>query len=139
MLRLKPKQKGVNVIIDHIRNIDEFKKLLDTRPMHTDLFSFKHIVNNPNLFCFYGEHDGLLKGFIFITQDNEGQLYLSGVSVPKNLPDNRNAIIKVCEAFKQDIYADTDLKHAVYMLKLAGFKHLESNIYIRAYKNGKIK
>lgn len=119
------------MIIDKVRDVDELKKLFELRPMQTDLFSFEHILNNPNLFCFYGENDGRLKGFIFITSDKDGKLYLSGVSVPKNLPDNRDAIIKVCEALNQDIYADTDLKHAVYMLKLAGFEHYEGNIYVK--------
>lgn len=119
------------MIIDKVRDVEELRALYEARPMQTDLFSFEHILNNPNLFCFYGEVDGLLKGFIFITQDADGKLYLSGVSVPKNLPDNRDAIIKVCEAFQQDMYADTDLKHAVFMLKLAGFKHYEGNICVR--------
>ena len=122
------------MIIDKVRDVEELKALYDSRPMQTDLFPFEHIINNHNLFCFYGENDELLKGFIFITQDKEGKLYLSGVSVPKNLPDNRDAIIKVCEAFNQDIYADTDLKHAVFMLKLAGFKQYEENIYVRRRK-----
>lgn len=127
------------MIIDKVRDVEKLKALFESRPMQTDLFTFEHILNNPNLFCFYGEHDGLLKGFIFITQDADEKLYLSGVSVPKNLPDNRDAIIKVCEAFNQDIYADTDLKHAVYMLILAGFKHYEGNIYIRRRTNGEIE
>lgn len=95
-------------------------------------------MNNPHLYCFYGETDQKLKGFIFLTADKEGRLYLSGVSVRKNLPDNRDAIIKVCEAYKQDIFADTDLRHAVFMLKLAGFEQFEGNIYIRKFgKYGK--
>lgn len=122
------------MIIDHIRNLEEFKNLFVHRPMQTDLFSLEHIIKNPHLYCFYGEKDGLLKGFIFLTQDSDKNLYLSGVSVPKNLPDNKDAIIKVCEAYKQDIYSDTDLKHAVYMLKLAGFKHYKGNIYVREYR-----
>lgn len=129
------------MIIDHIRNYAEFKKLFLSRPMQTNLYSFKHIIKNPHLYCFYGENDDLLKGFIFITSDKEGHLFLSGVSVPKNLPDNKNAIITICEAYKQDIYSDTDLKHAAYMLKIAGFKHYKDTIYVRKYrgKNGKIK
>ncbi len=125
------------MIIDHIRDIEEFRCLFWERPMQTDMFTFEHIVNNPHLYCFYGEKDGKLKGFIFITVDKSGHLFLNGVSVPKNLPDNRDAIIKVCEAYKQDIYADTDLKHAVFMLKLAGFRHYEGNIYVRRQNNGK--
>lgn len=126
------------MIIDHIRNLDEFRSLFLDRPMQTEMFTFEHIVNNPHLYCFYGEKDKKLKGFIFITVDKSGHFFLSGVSVPKNLPDNRDAIIKVCDAYKQDIYADTDLKHAVFMLKLAGFKHYEGNIYVRKFKdNGK--
>ncbi len=125
------------MIIDHIRDIEEFRCLFLERPMQTDMFTFEHIVNNPHLYCFYGEKDGKLKGFIFITVDKSGHLFLNGVSVPKNLPDNKDAIIKVCEAYKQDIYADTDLKHAVFMLKLAGFRHYEGNIYVRRQNNGK--
>lgn len=124
------------MIIDHCRDKDELERLFIDRPMQTDMFSFDYIINNPNLFCFYGEQDKKLKGFIFISKDYEGKLYLSGVSVRKNMADNKNAIIKVCEAYKQDIYADTDLKHAVYMLKQAGFKHLKDTIYIWRYQNG---
>ena len=124
------------MIIDRIRDIEEFTQFFNERPLGTDMFSFEHIINNPHLFCFYGESDRKLKGYIFITQDAQKRLFLSGAAVKKNLPDNRDAIIKVCEAFKQDIYSDTDFKHAAYMLRLAGFKHLGGTIYIRKFNNG---
>lgn len=123
------------MIIDHIRDLEEFKKLYESRPMNDGQYSFKHIINNPNLFCFYGEKDAELKGFIFITQDDKKRLFLSGASVRKNMPDNIDAIITICNAFNKEIYSDTDKKEAQYVLLKAGFIKIENNFYVR-YKNG---
>lgn len=125
------------MIIDRIRDFKEFKNLYESRPMQTDLFTLDHIINNPHLYCFYGESDSKLKGFIFITRDKKGRLFLNGVSVPKNMSDNKDAIIKICDGYRQDIYSDTDLKHAIYMLKQSGFKHYKGITYLRRYKNVK--
>ena len=54
------------------------------------------------------------------------------------MPENIEAIITVCNAFDEDMYAYTKLKHAALVLKKAGFKHTEKDEYVR-YKNGKIK
>nr|DAH54500.1 MAG TPA: acetyltransferase [Caudoviricetes sp.] len=123
------------MIIDHCRDIEELKKLYESRPMDDGQYTFEHILNNPNLFCFYSETDNTLKGFIFITQDKEKRLFLSGVSVRKNMPDNIQAIIAVCNAFGTDIYSDTDKKEAQLILKKAGFKEIEQNLYKKRYKN----
>lgn len=123
------------MIIDHIRDLSEFKKLYESRPMNDELYSFEHIINNPYLFCFYDEKKDYLRGFIFINSDNFGNLFLSGVSIPKNLPDNIQAIITICEAFNTDMYSETDKKEAQFVLKKAGFKKINTNLFMRA-KNG---
>lgn len=123
------------MIIDHIRDMNEFKKLYESRPLGDGQYTFKHIINNPALFCFYGEDDNKLKGYIFVTQDEEKRLFLSGASVRKNMPDNVKAIITICEAFEQDMYSDTDKKEAQIVLLKAGFKKIDTNFYKRC-KNG---
>ena len=53
------------MIIDHCRDEKELFALFKERPMNDGQYSFNHIINNPNLFCFYGEkEDNRLKGFI---------------------------------------------------------------------------
>lgn len=123
------------MIIDHCRDIEELKKLYESRPMDDGQYSFEHILNNPNLFCFYGENDNHLKGFIFITQDHDGKLFLSGAAIRKNMPDNINAIITICNAFNKNMYSDTDKKEAQIVLLKAGFKKIDKNFYMRS-KNG---
>lgn len=123
------------MIIDHIRDLDEFKQLYEKRPMPSQ-YDFNWLVNNPNLFCFYDEKKGFLRGFITV-QIEGNELTLSGISIRKNMADNIQAIIKVCSAFKEDMYAYTPLKHAGLVLKKAGFKHIKNDKYVRLY-NGKI-
>ena len=124
------------MIIDHPRDIEEFKKLYDERPMNDGLYSFKHILNNPNLFCFYDEITAKLKGFIFINADKEKRLYLSGVSTKKIMADVITAIITICNAFKEDMYSETDKKEAALVLRKAGFKKISTNKYKRSRNNG---
>ena len=121
------------MIIDRCRNKKEFKRLYKERPMPNQ-YNLGFLLNNPNLFCFYGEDDGLLKGYITVQVEN-GLLTLSGASVPKNMSDNIKAIMTVCDAFNEDIYAITGLKHAGYVLKKAGFVKVDDNKYVR-YRNG---
>ena len=123
------------MIIDRCRDIDELKKLYLSRPMPCQ-YDFEWMVDNPHLFCFYDELNGKLRGFITV-QIEGGLLTLSGTSVRKNMSDNVDAIIIVCNAFNDDMYAFTPLKHAGLVLKKAGFKYLGNNKYVR-YKNGKI-
>lgn len=123
------------MIIDHIRNLKEFWKFYNDRPMNDGQYTFEHIVNNPNLFCFYDETNGTLKGYIFITEDEKGRLFLSGAGAKKNMLDNTNAIIKVCEVFPCEMYSNTDKKEAQFILKKAGFKKIEQDLFVR-YKNG---
>lgn len=123
------------MIIDHIRDLEEFRRLYEERPLNDGLYTFEHIVNNPNLFCFYDENNAKLLAYIFINKDNSGNLYLSGASVPKNMPDNINAILTICNAFNQDMYSETDSKAAAFLLRKAGFKKIEDNLFVR-YKNG---
>lgn len=125
------------MIIDHIRDLEEFKKLYESRPMPSQ-YGFDWLVNNPHLFCFYNELTGALEGYITIQlEDNE--LTLSGASVKKNFQNNVDAVKKVCNAFKQDIYAYTSLKHAALVLKKAGFEKLHNDKYIRRFKYGQEK
>lgn len=123
------------MIIDKIRDEKEFKKLYDERPMDDGLFTYEFIINNPHLYCFYDEEKGFLKGYINIYNFDD-KLFLSGASIKKNLPDIIQAIIKVCEAYNEDMYSDTDKKEAAYCLKKAGFKKIDDNLYIRNKKNG---
>ncbi|MCM1003574.1 MAG: hypothetical protein NC408_04460 [Candidatus Gastranaerophilales bacterium] len=124
------------MIIDRCRNTEELKKLYESRPMPSQ-YDFEWLVNNPNLFCFYDEAEGFLRGFITV-QVEDGELTLSGTSIRGNFQDNIDAINKVCEAFKQDIYAYTPLKHAGLVLKKAGFKKIDNDRYIRRFEHGKI-
>ena len=120
------------MIIDHIRDYEEFKRLYDERPMPHP-YPYEWLIKNPCLYCFY-ENNKLL-GFITIQRDN-GKLTLSGVSIRKNMSNIITAIITVCDSFDEDMYSYTPLKHAGLVLKKAGFKHLKDDEYVR-YKNGK--
>lgn len=59
------------MIIDRCRDIEELKKLYKSRPMPSQ-YEFDWLVKNPNLFCFYDEKTGKLRGFITI-QNEEGE------------------------------------------------------------------
>lgn len=122
------------MIIDRIRNLEEFKKLYESRPMPLQ-YDFKWLINNPNLFCFYDELNGFLRGFITV-QYEDGELTLSGTSIRKNYQNNIDAINKICGLFKEDIYSYTPLKHAALILKKAGFEKVHNGKYIKRYKNG---
>ena len=122
------------MICDHIRDLQEFENLYKTRPM-ANQYDFDWLINNPLLFCFYGEgEDKSLKGYLTV-QDEEGELTLSGAAVRKNMADNIDAIIFVCNAIKQDIYSYTYSKPARICLLKAGFKHIKDDKYIRRYAN----
>lgn len=124
------------MIIDHCRDTQELKRLYDSRPMPSQ-YDFNWLLNNPNLFCFYDELKGFLRGFITIQREGK-YLTLSGTSIRKNMSDNIDAIIKVCNAFNEDMYAFTPLKHAALVLKKAGFKQVGIEKFVR-FKNGKIE
>lgn len=123
------------MIIDKCRDKDEFIKLFNARPMDDGIFTFDFIFNNPHLYCLYDEKEGYLKGYANIYRDESNRLLFSGAGVRKNLPDNINAIIRICEAYDENMYADTDKKEAVICLLKAGFKKFKDNLYVR-YKNG---
>lgn len=125
------------MIIDHCRDEKELYELYTLRPMPNQ-YDFEFLMQNPNLFCFYDEKLGFLRGFITIqTEDIDGvkRLTLSGTSIRGNMPDNIDAIIAVCEAFNEDMYAVTPLRHAELVLRKAGFVKLKEQIFVR-YKNG---
>ena len=121
------------MIIDHIRDMEEFKKLYDERPMPSP-YPFEWLIKNPCLYCFYDKAEGFLKGFITIQRENN-ELTLSGVSIRKIMPDVVNAIITVCDSFNEDMYSYTPLKHAGLVLKKAGFTKIDKDKYVR-YNNG---
>lgn len=128
------------MIIDHIRDMEEFKKLYESRPMPSQ-YDFEWLVNNPNLFCFYDELKGFLRGFI-TAQVEDGELTLSGTSIRKNFKDNIEAVKTVCNSFKQDIYSYTRLKEASLVLKKSGFEKIytdNNGITKWRFKNGQEK
>lgn len=128
------------MIIDHIRDMEEFKKLYESRPMPSQ-YDFEWLVNNPNLFCFYDELKGFLRGFITI-QVEDGELTLSGTSIRKNFKDNIEAVKTVCNSFKQDVYSYTRLKEASLVLKKSGFEKIytdNNGITKWRFKNGQEK
>lgn len=128
------------MIIDHIRDMEEFKKLYESRPMPSQ-YDFEWLVNNPNLFCFYDELKGFLRGFITV-QVEDGELTLSGTSIRKNFKDNIEAVKTVCNSFKQDIYSYTRLKEASLVLKKSGFEKIytdNNGITKWRFKNGQEK
>jgi hypothetical protein len=121
------------MILDHCRDTEEFKRLYESRPMPSQ-YDFEWLLGNPNLFCFYDETEGFLRGFITVQREGK-ELTLSGTSIKKNLPDNVDAINMVCNAFNENMYAYTPLKHAALCLKMAGFEHVKDDKYVRL-KNG---
>lgn len=124
------------MIVDKIRDKKEFEKFYSDYPMGDGLFSYDFIVNNPHLYCFYDETKGFLRGYINIYRDELNRLLLSGASIRKNLPDNIQAIITVCNEYDENMYSDTDKKEAAFCLKKAGFKKIENNLYMRYKTNG---
>lgn len=124
------------MILDYCRNKEELRDLYKSRPMDDGIFTFDFIYNNPHLYCFYDENKGFLRGFISIYRNETGNLYLSGASIRHNMPENINAIIKVCGAYNEDMYAETDKKEAEICLKKAGFKKLKKHLFVRYKNNG---
>lgn len=125
------------MIIDHCRDEKELYELYTLRPMPNQ-YDFEFLMQNPNLFCFYDEKLGFLTGFITVQTelvDGERKLTLSGTTIRGKMPENIQAIITVCEAFNEDMYAVTPLRHAELLLRRAGFKKLKEQIFVR-YKNG---
>ena len=123
------------MIIDHIRDLTEFWRFYNRYPMPEEAqYEFEFVVNNPNLYCFYDEKTGKLKAYITM-QKEDGKLTLSGASCRKNFLDNINAIIKVCNAQTEDVYAITKVKQAKLLLRKSGFKKIGQDLFVR-YKNG---
>ena len=118
------------MIIDHVRDKEEFKKLYNDRPMSRP-YDIDFLLNNPMLFCLYDDDkNGELKAYITI-QREYGELTLSGASYRKNMPENEKFIIMVCKAIDEDLYAYTEKKEAALMLRKAGFKKIDNDKYLR--------
>lgn len=116
------------MIIDRCRDVEELKRLYDSRPMPFQ-YEFDFLINNPNLFCFYDEQEGFLRGFITVQYEyDEGEkvLTLSGTSVKKNFKDNVDAIEMVCSLFDEDIYSFTPLREAGLVLRKARFERVDN-------------
>ena len=126
------------MIIDHIRDDDEFKIFFKKHPMNDGIFSLDFIINNPHLYCFYDELRGFIRGYINVYRNETGKLFLSGAAKRKMLPDIIDAIITICNAFEEDMYSETDKREAKIALLKAGFKKINDNLYVR-YKDGKEK
>lgn len=123
------------MIIDHCRDFGELYDFYTKYPMNDGIFSFNFIKNNPYLICAYDEKTGRLKAYANIYQD-DGEIFLSGASIRKNMPDNIAFIIKICKAFNCDMYADTDIKAVKLILLKSGFKKISNNKYVRYKNNG---
>lgn len=121
------------MIIDHIRDLEEFKNFYYTYK-YPGLYDFNWIVNNPNLFCLYDE-DSVLWGYISVQREH-GVLSLSGASKRKNMQENINFINMVCDAFDEDMYAFTRVRPAIAVLRKASFKKVYDDKYVRL-KRGK--
>lgn len=119
------------MIIDHCRDKAEFKEFFEAYPMDDGIMDFDFIYRNPNTFLFYDELTKELKAYMSFYKDESERLFMCGASCRKNLLDNINAIIKVCNAFDNDIYADTDKKEAKICLLKAGFKKIDDNLFVR--------
>ena len=65
------------MIIDHIRDIEEFRAFYNTYKMPNQ-YDFDWLIANPNLFCLYDE-DSVLWGYITVQREG-GLLTLSGAS-----------------------------------------------------------
>lgn len=124
------------MILDRCRNKDEFEKFFKSHPMNDGIMSIDFIYHNPCTYYFYGEDDKNLKGYISVYTDETFKLFLCGASVRKNMAENVNAIITVCNAFNDDMYSDTDKREAKICLLKAGFQKINDTLYVR-YKNGK--
>ena len=116
------------MIIDHIRNIEEFRAFYNTYKMPNQ-YEFDWLVNNPNLFCLYDENS-VLWGYITV-QREDGLLTLSGASKRKNMQKNIRFINMVCDAFDEDMYAFTRVKPAIAVLRKASFKKVYDNKYVK--------
>lgn len=124
------------MIIDHIRDIEEFREFYYTYK-YPGLYNFNWIVNNPNLFCLYDE-DSVLWGYISVQREH-GVLSLSGASKRKNMQENINFINMVCDAFDEDMHAFTRVRPAIAVLRKASFKKVYDDKYVRlkrGIKNG---
>lgn len=119
------------MIIDHCRDEAEFKEFFEAHPMDDGIMDFDFIYHNPNTFLFYDEQTAELRAYMSFYQDESERLFMCGASCRKNLLDNIQAIIKVCNAFDNDIYADTDKKEAKICLLKAGFKKINDNLFVR--------
>ena len=123
------------MIIDHIRDLEEFRAFYEKYKMPNQ-YDFDWLVENPNLFCLYDENS-VLWGYITV-QREDGDLTLSGASKRKNMQENINFINKVCDAFDEDMYAFTRVRPAIAVLRKASFKRVYDGKYIRlrGNKNG---
>ena len=121
------------MIIDHIRDLEEFRAFYNKYKMPNQ-YDSDWLVENPNLFCLYDENS-VLWGYITV-QREDGELTLSGASKRKNMATNIEFINMVCDAFDEDMYANTRVRPAIAVLRKASFKRVYDGKYIKV-KGGK--
>ena len=107
------------MIIDHIRNLDEFIKLYNSVD-NSNLPTIDEILNLKDcVFCFYNKNTSRLEGVIYI-ENIDGKIFLSGFSIKKHYLKNVLAVKTVSEylnpnyntdAFKQ---SDSYYKNKMY-------------------------
>lgn len=119
------------MIIDHIRDLEEFRTFYNTYKMPNQ-YDFDWLINNPNLFCVY--NDNGLCGYITV-QREDNLLTLSGASIRKNMAENVRFINMVCDAFDEDMYAFTKVRPAQMVLLKAKFKKVDNNLYRKRKTN----
>ena len=119
------------MIIDHIRDLEEFRAFYNTYKMPNQ-YDFDWLIANPNLFCLYNE-ESVLWGYITVQREG-GLLTLSGASVRKNMQENIKFINMVCDAFDEDMYAFTRVRPAIAVLRKANFKKVYDDKYVRLKK-----
>lgn len=121
------------MIIDRIRDINEFSELYSSID-NSNLAKLQDLLSmNDYIFCFY--EDGLL-GCIYLA-GKDGKIFLNGFSKPKQFSKVIEAINHICRYYSnEDIYSETPFRHAKLALMRCGFKKNTGNILKRS-KNGR--
>lgn len=99
-------------------------------PIDLDYILSEELNAKNQIYCFYTDDKRTLLGVIFFTEQNK-KLFINGFSVRKNLKNIITALNTVINAYKCDLYADTESKAAIRVLKMIGFKQIENNLLER--------
>jgi len=82
------------------------------------------------IYCFYTDDLKTLLGVIYFTE-RDGNLYINGFSVPKNLRNIITALEIIIKFMDCDLYSNTTSKSAVFVLRKVGFEKISHNLYRR--------